>query len=530
MKKKCIIFLCLIATVGCGQNGTITNQGIPDAISHVIYQEFDREENDYTAVNHELPEIVVVCPVIISDEEKLDNRINLYLQEIDAGFRVHIVSHDGENGEMFAICTDMYSERKEKGQQSDILYGNSEQLMELAAHDCLYDVSDFLQNETISHSLEMSVGNSEILESYLNHFRYEDALLGIPCTFTYTTSYLIQYNQEYMDYYGIDLHQNNDDLDLIASMASETLEDQVIPIILDLNENRSDTMLFEMAGLIPYKCYWALKEDSDGIQVIDPLRDESLLDIYNKMGEWRSAGALGYAMNLDDNLYPMDEACDSAAACLIHFCPGAPEYFLAQTMVNFDAYGNLYDTCTEVLDYPIYTDFDYTYAVAVDGETEYPEACEEFLELFYSDMDFRLLFYIGEENNDYRIVESDDTRQLCVQPSDSVTMIAYEITSNLSMFESLEISYYEQLVERQNYLHQNVRQHVSVSFLFSDEIQEKYEACNAIYEKYLPVFWGYYKDETTLYIEEVHEMLLDAGLNDVISEMNNQLKGDANEN
>ena len=54
-------------------------------------------------------------------------------------------------------------------------------------------------------------------------------------------------------------------------------------------------------------------------------------------------------------------------------------------------------------------------------------------------------------------------------------------------------------------------------------IQEKHDACVEIMDKYMYILWGVYGDDTAEKVEELHQMLIDAGYLDVIEYINENL-------
>lgn len=492
------------------------------AVSHHVFEAFDTYADIPEAADDDLP-VITVLTMTQGLEDELENAVNAHIRAQGLSFRVEFVeptaAQCAEIGGLYPNWM-LYEYRKEQGLSADIFLSFVENEDEpwRSEHNLL-DFAEALNKEgALYQALLQRLPSEALLDAYLGVLTEEDgAVYALPCNFDIASPYAISYSRELTDYYGIEIGDGLADLEKAAKKREALLGDGVAPICLDLMTTK-DVLFLDMAGYAHYKEFWAVRQDGAGaLTAVDFLEDEELLAWYEQLGKWRAQGALAYYSGSG-----MD--CQEGYACddiLLLFGAEQEEYNLTYGCLNTDEDGNEYDMLSEILD--IQTPVNFTAAgICVDGETEYPEECIQFLQLLYSDQELRRMLYYGVEGWSYYVDRTGET-PVMVKHTDHGGLWDYGVDTSLDMMEGLELPWYDEKA-----LEQQQARALSVLPCISEEldlgpVQEQFEACTALFRENGKVFRGYYGTETRSRLEELHRQLLDAGYAEVLEYMNKVL-------
>lgn len=503
------------------------------AVPHLIYRAFtptvstDDEER-------EQGEKTLVVLTMLSVSASIENAVNDYIQERGYDFEVDFVSPDFEAldaADGFVPLGDFYEQRREAGLQADIFEAASVQ----EGHDFQYFVDQgyllkldsCLETETGAALLqEMNLfftdtDDTAMRDAYIDALRASDGgAYRLPTYFDYNTPYRLYYVKGYADYYGLSWTGTLQDIEQVIEQAERLRSDGIAPIAL---RSSNDCASLNLGGYEAFDYYWALYTDETGkTEAVDFLENDELCAWYAKLGQYRADGYLTYtsSIRLDDLEYDME--VDACTETMVELELGA---YMTSVGMNADEYGNYYDAYPDMLsDVTTYADFADN-GISVSADTEYPEECMEFLYLYYSDMAFRNLLYYGIEGKNYYIDEESYGEAVMVCNTTREAMIDYELYTSYRAMAELPIAFYQE-----NYrLELQEKSCVKLSSIPAKgfdvtAVQEQYDACMQLYDDYLPAFLGYYGTETSEKLEELHQQLLDAGLNEVLECINSQLE------
>lgn len=492
------------------------------AVSHHVFEAFDTYADIPEAADDDLP-VVTVLTMTQGLEAELENAVNAHIRAQGLSFCVELVAPTAaqcaEIGGLYPNWM-LYEYRKEQGLSADIFlsFVESEDEPWRSEHNLL-DFAEALNKEGVLYqALLQRLPSKELLDAYLGVLTEEDgAVYALPCNFDIASPYAVSYSRELTDYYGIEIGDGLADLEKAAEKREALLGDGVAPICLDLMA-MEDVLFLDMAGYARYEKFWAVRQDGeDTLTAVDFLEDEELLAWYEQLGKWRAQGALAYYSGSG-----MD--CQEGYACddiLLLFGAEQEEYNLTYGCLNADEDGNEYDMLSEILD--IQTPVNFTAAgICVDGETEYPEECIQFLQLLYSDQELRRTLYYGVEGWSYYVDRTGET-PVMVKHTDHGGLWDYGVDTSLDMMEELDIPWYDEKA-----LEQQQARALSVLPCISEEldlgpVQEQFDACTSLLRENEKVFRGYYGTETRSRLEELHRQLLDAGYAEVLEYMNKVL-------
>ncbi len=563
-KKTCIMLTALILS-GCGQTD-IKNSDVEETN---IDQETDNEtdSDDSTEYKYGEPDNVLTRYEEFEPQGEYDdsepeykdktitfitgfydgmispvvtNAVNDYLEEQGYDFSVEFVGSEEEYITGFAEPHgDAYLRRKEAGLSADIyvpwLTGmdceeSYKYMVEQGYTLCL---DSYLETETGQAILEGML--SYLDESYtmddlydlLDLYRASDGkLYCLPTEMYWTAPYMICYNNELKDYYNIpDFAGTIEDIYLVDQYAETLTDDKVVPFSISMS---ADVAFLNLGGYETYEDFWALKHEDDGsVTAVDFFEDENLLEWYNYLGSLCGKGYLYYS-GYEEAIEDMDENLIIPAYEMDY------EYVYANLLCEKEAIGYVtvnyadeetsYRTEYDILDVTTYSCVDL--ALCIDADTEYPEECLEFLALYYGDIEFRKLIYDGPEGWSYYVDDTEENSVIIYHTRNSGLPMFYGITSSSKISASI-LDDFQDRVDKQ-LLATKYMEPATIGWsndLDFSSIQEKHDACVEIMNKYMYILWGVYGDDTAEKVEELHQMLIDAGYLDVIEYINETLAG-----
>jgi ABC-type glycerol-3-phosphate transport system substrate-binding protein len=489
---------------------------------HIQNKEFDAETVITAPDPEDYPTISLLTWTPIVSQE-LEDALNTYLREQGCKFNVEIVPPGVHSG--LYSTWNLYTDRKEAGQSADIFVSNSNLSPdEWRSQRALYDFSDVLENTDsgLYWGLEDRLGSAELLARYLENFQGSDGgIYALPYNFSISMPYVLSYNQEVTDYYGLQLGNGLSDLEEIVKHGDALLEDGVFPICFNMAES-TDPLFLNIAGYEAFEQYWPIQKGADGqAEAVDFLADDTLLEWYETLGTWREEGYLEY--NLENGIDAPADTSQDEYVC-VQFTPAwEEEGGMYYALLNTDEDGECYDVVTEVLDVPTTLKFD-TAGVCVDGDTEYPEECLQFLELFYSDSKLRTMLVYGVEGWSYKVEQFSNGKSYLLQHTEKGGLWDYALETTLDLSADLPIAYYQEKAKNQQEARSYGQPSAVSAQMDFEPVLEEYEACTKIIKSNLKVFRGGEGADTKARLEEVHQQLLDAGLQEVLDYINAQLE------
>ncbi len=466
------------------------------------------------------------------------NAVNAYLEEHGYDFTIEFIESDYEyvQDSGFDPHGEVYLRRKEEGLTTDIyMPWLSNMTMEeaykyMAEEGYALCLDPYLETETgqeILSSMMLFLDDSftmEDIDELLDLYRLSDGkLYCLPTEMDWTAPYMLYYNNELKDYYDIpDFQGTIEDIYTIEEYADILKDDKVLPLRL---EGIDDVAFLNLGGYETYESFWALKHEDDGsVTAVDFFEDETLLGWYEDLGRLCAEGYLSYSP-YRTNIQAMDSDIVIPSDQIDYEYIYA-DFIISQGVIGYcrlNAAGEYnYRVEYDVLDVTTYSGANM--ALCIDADTKYPEECLEFLALYYGDMDFRNLIYKGPEGWSYYVDDSGEYPVLTYHSSNGGLPMFYGITSSLrtaaNMFESFQPRVDTQILATKYMEPATIGWSNDLDF---SSIQEKHDACVEIMNKYMYILWGVYGDDTAEKVEELHQMLIDAGYLDVIEYINENL-------
>ena len=529
-----LLLNCINAVAETAEEGEIT---FGEASPNIVYMEFEcTAEVDAEEKAPEGIVLTIIDDTIVSYPEHI-NAINQYLKENGYQFAIELGYQESFSGD-FLTPVEIYKTRKEEGMAADIFFTTSSELQAYCLENgYLLNLSPYLESETGRHlldALNAYYTRSEdnwVAEVSIEALKGADGgIYAIPACFEISNPYVIYYNKELSDVYPIAWTNTVSDLSILAEN-EQLKQNGVIPVRMEVGNSFYEGF-FEIAGYQEFAPYWAVSQMEDGtLRVVDFLEDETLKNWYLCLGQYREAGVLGYGETLISSCQSktgiiktpeLRTTADTAAYCMAVFVPNEA-YRLTCGYVNSDPYGTAYLAWPNILNVETCINLA-KMGIGVDAETQYPEECLQFLDLLYSDMEFRNLVYSGIEGWSYYVDDTSKEEPFLVHHTRKGGIMGLGLGTSCRALAELSIPFYETCYEAQ------LQANAYVSMPLVDEsaidlsaVQKEYDACMELYDSYAPVFWGMYGAETEVLLEELHEKVLEAGLEAVLEEMNRQL-------
>ncbi len=463
---------------------------------------------------------------------KQEGYINEYLETAGCDFRIKLVGNDTDLG-----YDEYLKQAKADGETVDIEYGflmNYEikkEFIERAEAGEYYSMNDLLETETgkkllAGLSLYMAPDNGEEkAKDYLEQYRLKDGnIYGIPMYVNFSAPYFIVYDNGILTKYGVEtLEGDISDIEKILDKSDEMLQDGINPISIRRMLDNTDKLFGSLYGYKPYEVFWLLKQSEDGqIEAVNVFESNDLISWYLKLGEYRQNEVLCLSI---DELKGLEggklvtEAEDvnrKSAGVLI---PGAEDcigYFrstgqeLGYDVLNVETY------------------FNNRTLLCINNKTRYPEECFEFIEMMIYDTDFRRLMNLGPEGVGYKVVEKDGKTEISKYSGMVGIPLGLGLGEDFLIYDIFDNEnyhmYQEKIYEGNSYAVRNI---IGLADEFDlTPVKNEFEACNSIFTRYTPVFWGAYGDKTEEELDKLYKKLTDAGYRKVLEEMNRQLKGE----
>ncbi len=484
----------------------------------------DNYDGKIVRVYHGLPNNAI--------DVKQEGYINEYLETAGCDFRIKLVGNDTDLG------YDEYLKRaKADGETVDIEYGflmNYEikkEFIERAEAGEYYSMNDLLETETgekliAGLSIYMAPDDGEEkAKDYLEQYRLKDGnIYGIPMYVNFSAPYFIVYDNGILTKYGVEtLEGDISDIEKILDKSDEMLQDGINPISIRCMLDNTDKLFGSLYGYKPYEVFWLLKQSEDGqIEAVNVFESNDLISWYLKLGEYRQNEVLCLLIEELKGLEGgklVTEAEDvnrKSAGVLI---PGAED-----SIGYFRSTGQ--ELGYDVLNVETY--FNNRTLLCINNKTRYPEECFEFIEMMIYDTDFRRLMNLGPEGVGYKVVEKDGRTEIVKFTGMVGIPLGLGLGEDFLIYDIFDNEnyhmYQEKIYEGNSYAVRNI---IGLADEFDlTPVKNEFEACNSIFTRYTPVFWGAYGDKTEEELDKLYKKLTDAGYLKVLEEMNRQLKGE----
>ncbi|MGN1160050.1 MAG: hypothetical protein ACI4SE_07610 [Lachnospiraceae bacterium] len=469
---------------------------------------------DYDASEwEESPIIYVYVAVMESSEDseipEIEDACNHYLHEKGYDFQVHFLLQSAEDFFNGVSADQGVAQKQEEGTVID-LYMTLDYKSAMEEGRIL-DLTEYLtgsEGEPVYKHFD---------EMIWNQLRNDDGLIyGIPVDPVVADKRVYCYNPQLAELLGVDMQEFDSKIQNLEEYFSKISEYHITPVCL--GNVSGDKLLLSEIGLETYGDIIAVRHEGDSWEAVDLWEEEELMAYYEYLGYLKEKGYLTYsepliaAMNWIDTPIEDEMSSGNYKYCFlsidyIHYISWAKDINMAEDgYVETDYYipdeqGYIYENRNN-------------HILVINSQTQYPEASIQFAKLLVTDDELKSLLYNGIEN--YHYMWQDGTLIYDSSVTTFPVGLGFEYDRSF-MSEECEEKYGAEISELNANVMYAASMEVPCDFSEMDQI---YEACKAIFEENWIVFWGYYGDETSQKLEELHETLVAAGYLQLIEYVN----------
>ncbi|MGN1158898.1 MAG: hypothetical protein ACI4SE_01760 [Lachnospiraceae bacterium] len=339
----------------------------------------------------------------------------------------------------------------------------------------------------------------------------EGRIYGIPSNPIAASKLGYAYNPQLAELLSIDMEEFDGDPALFEDQFPYMLENGIIPLNLNLESN--DYLVLSLFGLETYEDIFAIRHDGEEWEAID-LWEEDIIDFYEQLGAWKEEGYLSYGEGIVQNFELQDTAVDRAQYRYCFLVIQNNDRISWAYDINMSDEGGYLETDLYIPDNTAYIyEKMNSEIMVINSATDYPEECKQFLNLLATDDELRLLLESGIEN--YHYVWKDEVQVF--DPNGGGLI--------LNFYQDLRFWPVEYFSEKYDAEIEAMNEHVeyAAALELSNDfsgMEATYGACKQIFDDNMLVFLGYYGEETGRRLEEVHELLIDAGYLELIDAIN----------
>lgn len=527
----CVLTICLL-TAACGnatsaqnpddsRNDLASSDTVPEEPVLVLYSDFVTQpgnvektwEKNYDSsewVDGTLINIYVDFPKDDSNHiQMIEEEANHYLHELGKEYYLHFVTPTTQ--EFIA------------GHESDAdIIKNRED----GAFVDIYMTLDYKtaveQGEILSMTEYLQSPEGEALYQAFDEMVWEQLrndegdIYGIPCNPIAAKRLVYVYFPQLAELFSMSMQDFTGDFGELESRFPEMLEQKVIPMLL----SPENCLLLSNFGVETYGDIFAVRHEGENREAVNLFDDDEIMGFYEQLGSWRDAGYITYSEELLRRLGLSEVEIREEREKHPY------EYiFLGVYETAQSSFGYFFYTPKETITAAFYVPLVQSYItenvndniMVINVDTESPEACKELVMLLRTDDTLKRLLYSGIENYHYMWQDG----KILYETAGLAVGLGYEYDRSFLSGEEKErfTGEFDDMNQGVSYA---LSYYSSCDFTGTD-LEDKYQACQKLFEENWLVFLGYYGAETKERLKELEKQLVEAGYLELIESINANL-------
>lgn len=472
-----------------------------------VEPDYTKDYNPSEWAGLETINLYISFPASDGDEQiqETEDELNHYLYQRGYQYNVNFVQPSFDDWMAGKTADEMVDQLEQDGTQIDIYVTNDYQNAVQTGR--AYPMTEYLESNAGS-----AIKNkyADILWEKL--YSEDGDLYGIPCDTIATARSVYAYNPQIAERYQVDMDYFTGDTSALEEPFAAMLAEDVTPLCLDV----TDMLMLNAIGFENLDSIFAIRYEDEKWEAVDFLDDVNAREWYCRLGEQMEQGYLSYSDQLIDLTgYENEDELPAASKYRYRFLSLCDTNLISFFYTANMSYENTYmDTDYYILPVSAYIrEPQIDNVLIINAETTKTENALSFLNLFETDEIIRNLLYSGIEGKHYTWI--DDVRVF----STAVFAVGLGLGEDRRFLENEKWSqkYTEQIDE----MNENIR----FSAFYDTEIDygdmnDAYQNCCAIIQNNALAFLGYYGADTEEKLDEVHQLLIDAGYLELIDFLN----------